>query len=68
MLDFKKSTFMYEFSLYPVITITKLQKLHMLVHDQQKPTGNHVCPHEVLEAGRLGRCSLTKTSLVTVDR
>lgn len=36
MLDVKKSTCMYEFGLYPVIMITKLQKLLIIVHDQQK--------------------------------
>lgn len=35
MLDFKKSICTYEFSRYPVIMITKVQKLHMVVHDQQ---------------------------------
>lgn len=30
--------------------------------------GNHLCPYGVLEAGRLGRCHLTKTSLVSGDR
>lgn len=28
---------MHEFSHYPVIMITKVQKLHMVVHNQQKP-------------------------------